>query len=45
MTDKEFLNWIHDRLEHVHKENRLYDYMYRLRAITESTPEEKTTPW
>lgn len=33
MSDKEFLQWIYDRLVYVHKENDLYDYMHRLRNI------------
>jgi hypothetical protein len=45
MSDKEFLQWIHDRLENVHKENRYYDYMWRLRAIANATPsDQKTLP-
>ena len=33
MTDREFLAWIHERLEHVHHENPHMDYMHALRAI------------
>lgn len=44
MNDKEFLQWIHDRLEHVHKENPLVDYMWKLRAIIKATPKEQVTP-
>ena len=44
MRDKEFLQWIHDRLEHVHGENPLYDYMHKLRAIIHLTPPDKETP-
>lgn len=39
MTNKEFLQWIHDRLVHKHWENPDYDYMHRLRDIIEATPE------
>lgn len=35
MTDRQFLEWIHDRLEHVHGENPSVDYMVKLRAITD----------
>lgn len=35
MNDTEFLEWIFSRLIHVHKENELYDYMHRFRAIIE----------
>lgn len=30
--DQEFLGWIHDRLEIVHREDRYIDYMWTLRA-------------
>lgn len=43
MNDKEFLQWIHDRLKYVHKENPGYDYMHKLRAIIEVIPEEQMT--
>ena len=33
MTDKEFLQWLYDRLVNVYGENELFDYMHRLRAI------------
>lgn len=33
MSDREFLIWLHERLEHVHGEDPLTDYMHRLRAI------------
>lgn len=39
MKDREFLMWLHERLEHVHKENPLFDYMHKLRAIIYSIPE------
>jgi len=44
MNDKEFLQWIHDRLENVHGENALVDYMHKLRAIINATDENKLTP-
>jgi hypothetical protein len=31
--DSEFLEWIHERLVHVHNEHKLFDYMHRLRAV------------
>lgn len=43
LTDKEFLQWIHDRLEFVYKENKTYDYMYRLKAIIDNYSDKKTT--
>ena len=33
MSDKEFLQWIHDRLVNVHNENENFDYMIKLRKI------------
>jgi hypothetical protein len=36
MSDKDFLQWILSRLEHVHGENPNYDYMQKLRAIINS---------
>jgi len=36
MKDRDLLIWIHERLEHVHKENPLIDYMHKLRAVISS---------
>jgi hypothetical protein len=44
MNDRDFLIWIHERLEHIHKEDPLVDYMWKLRAIIISTPKDKLTP-
>jgi len=33
LTDKQFLEWIYERLVHVHKESPNYDYMHRLKEI------------
>lgn len=44
MYDKEFLQWIHDRLENVHGESALVDYMHKLRAIIATTDSDKLTP-
>jgi hypothetical protein len=41
MTDREFLAWIHARLQHVHYENPHTDYMHTLRAIVLATPPGK----
>lgn len=36
MTDKEFLNWIIDRLIHVYGESPNVDFVHRLRKIVKS---------
>lgn len=41
MTDKEFLNWIYERLLYVHKEHANYDYMHRLRSIIDNLPQAR----
>lgn len=43
MTDQEFLCWIHARLEIVHGENPLVDYMHKLRGIIGLVPKSQTT--
>ena len=43
MTDREFLMWIHERLEHVHEEHHLLAYMHKLRAIIGATPCDRRT--
>jgi len=44
MKDREYLMWLHERLEHVHGESSLVDYMHKLRAIIRVTPEKRETP-
>jgi len=44
MTDQAFLIWLHARLEHVHGESPLCDYMSRLRSIIAAMPPQQTTP-
>ena len=44
MYDKDFLQWIHDRLEFQYKENPRVDYMLKLKAIINATPEFQLTP-
>jgi len=41
MKDRDFLFLIHERLEHVHGEKPLVDYMHKLRSIILATPKEK----
>lgn len=43
MKDREFLIWIHSRLEKVHGENRDVDYMHKLRAVIGAIPAEQET--
>ena len=43
MKDKEFLQWMLDRLAQVHDENRDIDYMLRLKCIIESYDKDKIT--
>lgn len=44
MKDKEFLIWIHERLEYVYGESPVVDYMHKLRAIIKATPADRITP-
>lgn len=44
MKDREFLQWIHARLECVHGENINVDYMHKLRAIIHNTDKDIDTP-
>lgn len=43
MNDREFLLWLHHRLEVVHHEDPLFDYMHQLRAIILSIPPDQTS--
>jgi hypothetical protein len=42
MNDKEFLQWVYDRLEN-YGASQYDDYMYKLRVIIRRTPEEQDT--
>ena len=44
MKDRDFLIWLHERLEHVHGEIPIIDYMHKLRAIISDYSQNKTTP-
>ena len=44
MKDREFLIWIHERLELVCHESPMKDYMHKLRAIITSIPKDQETP-
>jgi hypothetical protein len=44
ISDKGFLQWVHDRMRFVHGENENYDYMHKLRAIIAAMPAEQKTP-
>jgi hypothetical protein len=43
LTDKEFLIWIYERLERVHGELHIFDYMRRFRYIIETIPINQKT--
>ncbi len=42
MSDKKFLQWIHARLNILHRENPQYDYMLKLQKIIDELPEVQT---
>lgn len=42
-SDRGFLMWIHERLQHVHCDPDLADYMHKLRAIIAATPADQKT--
>ncbi len=44
MKDREFLIWLHARLQFAHGESAIVDYMHRLRAIIASMPADQETP-
>ena len=45
MTDKAFLQWVHDRLTNMFGDPTEADYMHKLRGIIEGTPDDKETGW
>lgn len=45
MGDREFLIWLHARLEVVHGESPAMDYMHKLRAIIKSMDKQQRTPY
>ena len=44
MKDRDFLIWIHERLNYTHGEDCLKDYMRKLRCIIKDYPSEILTP-
>jgi hypothetical protein len=44
MKDKQFLEWLHDRLEFIHGENFNVDYMGKFRSIIKTIPVDQETP-
>jgi len=38
MENKEFLQWIYDRLIYVYNEDKDYDYMHKLKSIIDEYP-------
>lgn len=45
LNDREFLMWIHERLENVHGDSNIADYMHQLRAIIMATSPGYRTKW
>lgn len=43
-TDKQFPQWIHDRMLNMYCEPSHADFMHKLRAIIEATPDSQVTP-
>lgn len=41
MNDKEFLNWVYERLKYIHKEDERSTYMRRFSKIIDDTPRLK----
>lgn len=41
MKDKDFLKWIYVRLQNVHGESPLLDYMRKLRCVIKSIPKDQ----
>ena len=41
VKDREFLMWLHQRLQFVHNESSIVDYMHKLRAIIHDTPADR----
>ncbi len=44
MKDKEFLEWLYDRLRMYHEVDERLEYMRKFRRVIENTDETKTTP-
>lgn len=44
MGDREFLIWLHARLECVHGESPAMDYMHKLRAMIKNMDRQQCTP-
>lgn len=44
MKDRDFLTWLHERLEFQHGENPNVDYMQKLRSIIVATDPDQLTP-
>jgi hypothetical protein len=44
MYDKDFLQWLYNRLHHEHGENKNVDYMRKLKSIIEATDPDQLTP-
>ncbi len=45
MLDKEFLNWLADRLVNVYKESPYVDFVQKLKAVAAATDPTQVTHW
>ncbi len=43
MKDKDFLKWLHERLHHKYGEDLNLDYMIKIQAIIDNTPDDQIT--
>lgn len=43
--DQAYLTWLHERMQHVHKETPLVDYMHTLRAFKAYFVRRSLAPW
>jgi len=43
MKDRDFLIWIHERLQFQNEDHPMMDFMHKLRAIIKATPADQET--
>lgn len=44
MKDRDFLLWLHERLDYIHNESPRMNYMRKLRCIATAIPADQETP-